>query len=898
MAQGTRPDSYLARRRVQACCSGGSRRSGGCSRHDSGGRSSSLPSKEDYYYYYFYAMTCSGSMSKLEQSVVLSKMAHGNCLAYKHHTCEIEMTHYVLIVLGKISAEDVASEMGISLGSLQAALVGETTSFSPGLKLKIIKWLQNSIHVSALQPSKLRNSLPASSEYKVTKVDSLNSVKEKDYENRLVGAKVTSIELSDAVLVKSLSPWRTTKSQMTVKNNDKTPILPSVLENSNGNIDGVPLVINEDISGKKSSNLIEAMPNDQNLSEMITEDTLRNDDSNAFYPVYGPEGNPLRVDSNNLSYGECNSDDVEVKVTGLHNNDKQAEDANAICENKQQQEYSSSKEFNNEVDAALSYKFHFENGALGSISDIHPLINVKMLHLQNLFKKTPGDPTYDVNSCPQCIKQGLPCSCTDTKCSLGGAKFDQTSKVKNVGLLELSPQDEVEEEIVYAQSKLLDIAMTIKHKYDDLLWRIVKNLPRELNESSKRKWDLILVNQFFREVKEAKKRGRKEKKYKEAQAVLAAAAEAAAISSRNSSLRKDTNDEIMAATQEASAKLKLATGGAGLPSVRRPKEALRSSVPKLTSDKQSMIFQMPEFLKDNVLSCEICMRTETILKRIFVCSRCKVPVHLDCYRRISEIPVGPWKCERCEEMPLLSTSPKNGANANDRYATGQCGVCGILSGAMRKSADGRWVHAFCAEESISKGKDNCSICHLNIVQPFVDYVSSFLMQCSYGNCKSHFHPFCASNAGFYMNAKVTGSTTQHKAYCGKHSVEQREADNRQCGVEDLKNLKQIRVSPFLVFKLELKRFLLDVEVMTLVGTGLVRHHRRGVGKNCEGSRTNMEDLYGPDDFDEESMTLQNTSCWWRVVRKGVTRKVDIVHLVVVHISHANGWDPVALLKQP
>ncbi|XP_042394539.1 uncharacterized protein LOC121985265 [Zingiber officinale] len=720
----------------------------------------------------------------------------------KRSTPDVPAILRELIVLGKISAEDVASEMGISLGSLQAALVGETTSFSPGLKLKIIKWLQNSIHVSALQPSKLRNSLPASSEYKVTKVDSLNSVKEKDYENRLVGAKVTSIELSDAVLVKSLSPWRTTKSQMTVKNNDKTPILPSVLENSNGNIDGVPLVINEDISGKKSSNLIEAMPNDQNLSEMITEDTLRNDDSNAFYPVYGPEGNPLRVDSNNLSYGECNSDDVEVKVTGLHNNDKQAEDANAICENKQQQEYSSSKEFNNEVDAALSYKFHFENGALGSISDIHPLINVKMLHLQNLFKKTPGDPTYDVNSCPQCIKQGLPCSCTDTKCSLGGAKFDQTSKVKNVGLLELSPQDEVEEEIVYAQSKLLDIAMTIKHKYDDLLWRIVKNLPRELNESSKRKWDLILVNQFFREVKEAKKRGRKEKKYKEAQAVLAAAAEAAAISSRNSSLRKDTNDEIMAATQEASAKLKLATGGAGLPSVRRPKEALRSSVPKLTSDKQSMIFQMPEFLKDNVLSCEICMRTETILKRIFVCSRCKVPVHLDCYRRISEIPVGPWKCERCEEMPLLSTSPKNGANANDRYATGQCGVCGIRSGAMRKSADGRWVHAFCAEwlletsfkrgqeepiqglESISKGKDNCSICHLNI---------GACLTCSYGNCKSHFHPFCASNAGFYMNAKVTGSTTQHKAYCGKHSVEQREADNRQCGVEDLKNLKQIRV---------------------------------------------------------------------------------------------------------
>lgn len=49
-----------------------------------------------------------------------------------------------------------------------------------------------------------------------------------------------------------------------------------------------------------------------------------------------------------------------VKETGLHSSDKQDEDANAICENKLQQEYSSSKEFNNEVDAALSYKFYLE----------------------------------------------------------------------------------------------------------------------------------------------------------------------------------------------------------------------------------------------------------------------------------------------------------------------------------------------------------------------------------------------------------------------------------------------------------------------------------------------------------------------------------------------------------
>ncbi|XP_074575453.1 uncharacterized protein LOC141831928 isoform X2 [Curcuma longa] len=726
----------------------------------------------------------------------------------KRSTADVPAILRELIVMGKISAEDVASEMGISLGSLQAALVGETTSFSPGLKLKIIKWLQNSVHVSALPPSKLRNSPMASSEYKVTKIDSLNAVKGKDPENKSTGDKVTSAESSDAVLVKSLPPQRRTKGHMMIKNNDKalcSSLLPSILENSNGNIDSVPLALSKDMvqdaSKRKSPNPIEGIPNDQNHPEMIIEDTLKNEDSSPLHPGYMPQGNPLRVDTNNLPYEECKIHDVQEKVADLHCSDKQAEDADAIFENKPQQEFSSSKELNNELEAAVSCKFYLENGALDSFSNVHPLINMKLLQMRNSFKKTPGDPTYNGNSCPQCIKQGLLCSSTGTHCSLDGTKIDQISKTKNMGLLELSPEDEVEGEIVYFQSKLLDNAMTIKHKYDDLLLRIVKNLPHELNESTKQKWDLILVNQFFHEIKEAKKRGRKEKKNKEAQAVYAAAAEAAAVSSRNS-LRKDNNDEIIAAAQEIPANLNAATGRAGLPLVPRPKEAFRSAVLKLTSDKQTMAFQMPEFLKDNVLSCEICMRTETMLNRIFVCSTCKVAVHLDCYQRLSEIPVGPWKCERCEEMSLSSTSPQNVTDANDRNAMVQCGLCGTLDGAMRKSADGQWVHAFCAEwlletcfrrgqedpiqglDTSSKGKDTCSICHLNV---------GSCLKCSYGNCKCHFHPFCASSAGFYMNAKVTGSNTQHKAYCGKHSVEQREADNRQCGAEDLKSLKQIRV---------------------------------------------------------------------------------------------------------
>lgn len=85
---------------------------------------------------------------------------------------------------------------------------------------------------------------------------------------------------------------------------------------------------------------------------------------------------------------------------------------------------------------------------------------------------------------------------------------------------------------------------------EDLIAKVVQNLSRELDAFSRRKWDFIFVNQFLRDVREAKKRGRKEKRHKEAQAILAAAAAAVAASSRNSTVRKDANDDVVPAKQE------------------------------------------------------------------------------------------------------------------------------------------------------------------------------------------------------------------------------------------------------------------------------------------------------------------------------------------------------------
>ncbi|URE37853.1 PHD-finger domain containing protein [Musa troglodytarum] len=604
----------------------------------------------------------------------------------KRSTYDVSAILRKLIDQGKINADDVASEMGISLDSLQAALIGETTSFSPGLRLKIIKWLQSSVLTPTLQPSKVRNSPVISSDYRVTKFDGLNDAKIEDPENNS-GGDVTGVEVSDAVLVKLLPPRRRTKSNiMILKNNKALRLsgLASVLENGNGKIvdeiDDIQVVISEDMKGNINericSSLLIGLSNDQKPVVMTMEDTSKAEDSVPSDPNQGQKND--------------RANDIEEKVSFLHYEGNQAVDTNTMTQNTMQSGYS--KYYDGEVDV---------NSELLKNKPTDPFSNVD--------KKNYVLSTYAVkSSCSSCVQQGLLCAASYT--SDDAKELDQLSKAKSVGVLDLSPEDEVEGEIIYLQARLLDNAVLIKHSCEDLLLKIVENLAHELNALNKRKWDLILVNQFLREIREAKKRGRKERKHKEAQAVLAAVSAAAAVSSRNSSSRKDSNDETVLGTQE-------------------------------------------------------------------------VAVHLDCYRRLKN-PIGSWKCELCEDMSLPSTSPKSQTDGKGTSAVvAQCGLCGGVTGAFRKSADGQWVHALCAEDTISKEKDTCCICYCNV---------GACLKCSYGHCKVTFHPSCATSAGFYMNAKVTDDNIQHKAYCGKHSIGQREADNQQCGSEDINSLKQIR----------------------------------------------------------------------------------------------------------
>ena len=132
---------------------------------------------------------------------------------------------------------------------------------------------------------------------------------------------------------------------------------------------------------------------------------------------------------------------------------------------------------------------------------------------------------------------------------------------------------------------------------------------------------------------------------------------------------------------------------------------------------------MPISSNENALHCDVCMRTETVLNRIFICSRCKVlwilfgfscillyyvnnsgpfyqaAVHIDCYRSV-ENSIGPWKCELCEDQDISletsTASDKSDCNGK-KLPFARCVMCHGTSGAFRKTTDGQWVHAFCAE---------------------------------------------------------------------------------------------------------------------------------------------------------------------------------------------------------
>ena len=183
---------------------------------------------------------------------------------------------------------------------------------------------------------------------------------------------------------------------------------------------------------------------------------------------------------------------------------------------------------------------------------------------------------------------------------------------------------------------------------EDLILKVVQNISYELDSVNKRKWDHIIVNQFLRDLREAKKRGNSERRHKEALAILAATAPSVAPTSRNATVRKDAENKVTSARQEVITVLlclqliyamifllsslyfqSMARANAGssritqLSSLQQAKD-LSFSNSKVSEDSNFGIFDLAKFSKKSALPCDICMRCDTVLNRIFVCSSCKV----------------------------------------------------------------------------------------------------------------------------------------------------------------------------------------------------------------------------------------------------------------------------------
>ncbi|XP_022747157.1 uncharacterized protein LOC111296845 isoform X2 [Durio zibethinus] len=675
-----------------------------------------------------------------------------------------------LIDQGKVNVKDLALEIGLSPDSLSATL--DDDSLAPGLGCKLVKWLRNHAYMGSSQNN-----------FKF-KIKSLISPKD------VTGATdssddimVSESDIRDPVTVKSVPPRRRTKSNVRILRDNKVICSSDEIINDNG-------VVMDEV---RVDRLAKEETNDSSkasIHDATGENSTKPDGSQAS-------------SQRHLSTSEGNSTDL---LNDSLSERSQSERATTLEENTAailDQEHCFCPIVNPIIPNLIRAE-EFSNFY------IHPYLHKKLQQMHNgmLCKNRVGATEGDLsclvassNAIVCCSHQSEHSKCNEKSCT--SDDLEQLDKASKLGALKLSPEDEVEGEIIYYQHRLLGNAVARNHFTDNLISRVAKSLPQEVEAVRTQRWDAVFVNQYLYKLREAKKQGRKERRYMEAQAVLAAATAAAAASSRISSLRKDGLED--SSLQENVLKLNTSGGRAGTSSQPRKKDALsRNAVSRITSEKYSDIVQsLSDFSKEHPRSCDICRRSETVLNPILVCSSCKVAVHLDCYCNVKKS-TGPWCCELCEELFSSRSSGASSLNFWEKsYPAAECGLCGGTTGAFRKCMDGQWVHAFCAEwvlestfrrgqvnavdgmEMISRGVDMCCICHRK---------HGGCIKCSYGHCQTTFHPSCARSAGFYMNVKHSGGKLQHKAYCEKHSVEQRaKAETQKHGIEELKHMKQIRV---------------------------------------------------------------------------------------------------------
>ncbi|KAL6515595.1 hypothetical protein OROHE_018629 [Orobanche hederae] len=684
-----------------------------------------------------------------------------------------------LIDLGKVGAKDLASEIGVPPDSLDTILTDN--HMVPGLQCKLLRWLKNHAYISNVQKTiRLKTRSLVAPKDVVDVAESLDAL------------PVEESNVSDCVPVKSVPPRRRTKSSIRAvknekscfskdKNNDEAP---------EGGIDSCDLV-GEDSSYPSRESLPDGTK--KVCGDLVLLDV-------AMFP-FNVFSSVSRLDVSILVDCEQLQDD------STNNSIKIEEEMRALVQflfkdglgegTRQSQQMSTSSPV-------------LINGEVNHASYIHPSIYCKLMQTKkDMIGKSASCQSAalierEASQLEASSSSGLCCNNGNLQLTSGNrtsrcseVNLNQLVEARQNGILKLSPADEVEGELLYYQHQLISNTVARKRISDDLISKVVRSLPQEMDAAGKRKWDAVLVSQYHYELKEVKKQGRKERRHKEAQAVLAAATAAAAASSRIPSVRKDT-------PEESSQQEDVRHGFYSQLNPRVKETISRLGVARSFVDRNSDSVQLAsDFSKDHSRTCDLCKRSETVVNPILICSSCKVAVHLDCYRSVKST-TGPWHCELCEDLYFSQGSGALATNSWEKpYSVAECGLCGGTAGAFRKSVAGQWIHALCAEwvlestykrgqvnpiegmDSVSKGVDTCTVCRRK---------HGVCLKCSYGHCQTTFHPSCARSAGYYMTVRTNGGKLQRKAYCEKHSTERRaKADTQKHGIEEFKSLKQVRV---------------------------------------------------------------------------------------------------------
>ncbi|GJM86971.1 hypothetical protein PR202_ga02880 [Eleusine coracana subsp. coracana] len=361
-----------------------------------------------------------------------------------------------LIDSGNVSVGDIASEVGISSESLEAALVGETTTFSHGLKLKIIKWLQNYEHIHADQGSALKGT-PGQDD----KSDGSEATQTVEMNSSMVpdDDKGALVDVSGYTAIEP-SLTRSKCNNKVLKDKNITPAT------------GVTILQNGNKSMFKEGPNLECSPADESeFSRIDSKDVLKEEHGKLVRTI-----TILNTTSGNKEFGTSMSIPNENRgpLLGAKSNDLSEADRGSESD----EGASSLGHCFSLGDKAKTGMNSVENGigtcdfvhsgfAVCSFDDsrsyIHPFIKNKMAH-HTLKQDSESSCHHEQSSDPSQGETSVESS-QKLEDTIETTAADQVLNARSLKILEHSPDDEVEGDIVYLQARLLDNAVVLKHRY-------------------------------------------------------------------------------------------------------------------------------------------------------------------------------------------------------------------------------------------------------------------------------------------------------------------------------------------------------------------------------------------------------------------------------------------------